>query len=50
MALLHKKSEDQEVGSKDGVVDAWYEGIFKDGKLGGGMLGISLFLSNFFSS
>lgn len=29
MALFYKKTktEDQEVGSKDGVVDAWYEGI-----------------------
>lgn len=29
MTLFYKKkeTEDQEVGSKDGIVDAWYEGI-----------------------
>lgn len=26
--ILHEnETEDQEVGSKDGIVDAWYEGI-----------------------
>lgn len=36
MALLEEnETEDQEVGSKDGVVDAWYEGI-KLGRLGKG--------------
>lgn len=25
--LQEKETEDQEVGSKDGIVDAWYEGI-----------------------
>lgn len=25
--LQEKETEDQEVGSQDGIVDAWYEGI-----------------------
>lgn len=35
--LQENETEDQEVGSKDGVVDAWYEGI-KLGRLGGGFM------------
>lgn len=31
--ILHEnETEDQEVGSKDGIVDAWYEGIKKLGR------------------
>lgn len=33
--LQENETEDQEVGSKDGVVDAWYEGI-KFGEIGRG--------------
>lgn len=48
MALLEEnETEDQEVGSKDGVVDAWYEGN-KIGEVGKGVShGCSLYVFNF---
>lgn len=37
--LQENETEDQEVGSKDGIVDAWYEGIdYKLGRLGRGFI------------
>ena len=40
------ETEDQEVGSKDGIVDAWYEGInWKLGSAGKGFhLGVGLYV------
>lgn len=42
--ILHEnETEDQEVGSKDGIVDAWYEGI-KNWGGGRGLFGCSLYV------
>lgn len=42
--LQENETEDQEVGSKDGVVDAWYEGIINLGGWEGVSCGSSLYV------